>query len=68
MPASTTFRFKGGGARISVNLSAETLDALDRLTAGDTSRIRYEVNRAIQEAANPAPAGSLDDGETDTSS
>ena len=50
MPASSTFRFAGGGARISVNLSAETLTALEQLTADGTST-RYAINKAIQDAA-----------------
>lgn len=52
MPASTTFRRKGGGARISVELSAETMAALDRLTA-DGTPARYIINKLIQEAAPP---------------
>jgi hypothetical protein len=50
MPATTTFRLKGGGARVSVNLDAETLQALHYLTEIRGTE-KEAINQAIKAAA-----------------
>jgi DNA-binding PadR family transcriptional regulator len=50
MPASTTFRHKGGGARISVNLTPEGLKALEYLI-DHGQEAKGAINQAIIAAA-----------------